>query len=286
VLRAIQKKYKGQKLTSANSIYTVLTQIASDASMEEYETWGIKIMEMAGVGYATLRKILNDFEEIGLISRHQERTKKGTYGKLEIILLEVATDSQSKPNGKAKNKVGKKVVANDLQSIESNKENSSEVNEENVCKKVSRQESANGVIDSEENTILVFTTDKDGDCFCKRETESFVRNTLIKVNLIRIIKKYNPSASGLYENEDQMQSAISMISNEDIGYAGIYFRARELAELHKAESLGFEFEYPIPHGLTFIQIANNYVKIKKYYKRMRGNDEYMFWREENVTNNK
>lgn len=88
ILRLIQKNYNGQKLTSRVAVYTVLTQVASDNSAEEYETWGVKIMEMAGVGYTTLRTIFNEFEKLKIIKRKQERTKKGTYGMLEVALLE------------------------------------------------------------------------------------------------------------------------------------------------------------------------------------------------------
>lgn len=88
ILRMIQINYAGQKLTSRVAVYTVLTQVASDNSAEEYETWGVKIMEMAGVGYTTLRNIFNEFEGLKIIKRKQERTRKGTYGMLEISLLE------------------------------------------------------------------------------------------------------------------------------------------------------------------------------------------------------
>jgi hypothetical protein len=129
VLRLIQKKYKGQKLTSRVAVYTVLTQIASDSSSEDYETWGIKIMEMAGVGYTTLRTIFNEFGDMKILKREQERTKKGTYGKLEVTLLEpITTASQSKPNGKASNEADNKDRDGDLQSIES----SSETKKENI----------------------------------------------------------------------------------------------------------------------------------------------------------
>ncbi len=125
VLRLLQKKYKGQKLTSRTAVYTVLTQIASDYSSEYYETWGIKIMEMTGVGYTTLRAIFNEFGDMKIFKREQRRTKKGTYGRLKVTLLEpIITNSQSKPNGKANNKPEN----GDLQSIESN----SEIKKENI----------------------------------------------------------------------------------------------------------------------------------------------------------
>lgn len=109
ILRMLQKKFKGPKLASRITAYTVITQVASDSNADEYETWGVKIMEMAGIGYSTLRKVLNDFEELGIIKRKQERTKKGTYGKLEITLLEPkTTDSQNLPNGKPEHKAGRK----------------------------------------------------------------------------------------------------------------------------------------------------------------------------------
>ncbi|HRZ34010.1 MAG TPA: hypothetical protein P5548_03890 [Candidatus Moranbacteria bacterium] len=114
ILRLIQKKYKGQKLTSRTAVYTVLTQVASDSSADEYETWGVKVMEMAGVGYTTLRNIFNEFVDLKIIKRKQERTKKGTYGKLEISLLEPKpTDSQSKPNGKPEHQPSHKPEAID-----------------------------------------------------------------------------------------------------------------------------------------------------------------------------
>jgi len=129
VLRLIQKKYKGQKLTSRTAVYTVLTQIASDSSSEDYETWGIKIMEMAGVGYTTLRTVFNEFGDMKILKREQERTKKGTYGKLEVTLLEpITTASQSKPNGKAEHKASDKDSVDDLQPIEGN----SETRKENI----------------------------------------------------------------------------------------------------------------------------------------------------------
>lgn len=129
ILRLIQEKHAGQKLTSRLSVYTVLTEISSDYSTDEYDTWGIKIMEMAGVGYSTLRNILNEFEESGIIKRHQERTSKGTYGKLEITLLEpFVTDSQSQPNGKATGKPAVKPEAQLLQSIEDRIEDNKEIN--------------------------------------------------------------------------------------------------------------------------------------------------------------
>lgn len=129
ILRHIQKNYKGQKLTSRMSVYLALTQIASDLSNEEYETWGVKIMEMSGVGYTTLREIFNEFEEMKIIKRKQVRTKQGTFGKLEIVLLEPKlTDSQSKPNGKPKHKAGHKHASCDSQSKEYSSENKKENN--------------------------------------------------------------------------------------------------------------------------------------------------------------
>lgn len=155
-------------------------------------------------------------------------------------------------------------------------ENTAETtSEKNVCKKVSRQGSAGDILNSK-NNISAFVYSMSGCLVEVYKSKQYITEKIIK-NMVNRLKNINPNAVSLLENEGQIEAAISMCSNKQIGYPGLTKVIEELIELYKAERSGFEFEYPIPNGLTFIQIRNNYSKIKSYYKRMNNNDEYCRW---------
>lgn len=147
-----------------------------------------------------------------------------------------------------------------------------------VCKSLTQQKNLlGGVLDSEEAVILVYSFHK-GEWICSEEKKSFVVKELIRKRLIRqCLIKINDTADSLADNEGQVDDAISMLSNEKIGYTGLLERIKELIELLRSERDGFEFGCRIPSAITFTQIRNKYANIKRFYDDANNNSEYIDW---------
>lgn len=90
ILRYLRKFYQGKKRRTAFTIYLILTELASDKNqlstfMAAQET----IAKMSGASYSTVRRYLNDFVKIKILSKKHIKNGKHNYAN-KWALLEYA----------------------------------------------------------------------------------------------------------------------------------------------------------------------------------------------------